>query len=144
MSEKQPRVIALCLVRQGERVLVQEFLPSDRPTPYYRPIGGGVEYGEASLEAARREVQEELGVVVRDLQLLTIVENIYEIEGRVGHQIAFVYEGHFEDESLYERAWLPGMEANGQPFRAVWKELASFDQARCPLYPVGLLALLRE
>jgi 8-oxo-dGTP pyrophosphatase MutT (NUDIX family) len=143
MVERYPRAAALCLVRDGTRVLVQEFLDPNLPLPYYRPVGGGIEYGEHSLDAARREVLEELGVEVGELRLLTTIENIYTIAGRVGHQIAFIYEGVFVDRSLYEQPWLPGLEANGEPYRAIWMELDAFDMEHTPLYPPGLLALLR-
>ncbi len=144
MSEIRPRAAALCIVRHGTRVLVQECLDEERPVPYYRPVGGGIEYGEHSLDAARREVQEELSTDVSELRLLTIIENIYTNgSGQVAHQIAFIYEGVFTDRSLYEQPWLPGLEANGQVYRALWKELDEFDMEHAPLYPPGLLALLR-
>jgi 8-oxo-dGTP pyrophosphatase MutT (NUDIX family) len=143
MIEQYPRAIALCLVWNGNRILVQEYHDPEHPAPYYRPVGGGIEYGEHSLDAARREVLEELGVEVAELRLLATIENIYSINGRVGHQIAFVYEGEFVDRSLYEQAWLPGLEANGQAYRALWMTLEEFDMERVPLYPPGLLALLR-
>lgn len=38
--------------------------------------GGHLEYGEMLVEAAQREIKEELGIEVIDLRLLTIAENI--------------------------------------------------------------------
>jgi 8-oxo-dGTP diphosphatase len=38
--------------------------------------GGHLEYGETIIDAARREMMEELGIEVPNLTLLTVVENI--------------------------------------------------------------------
>jgi ADP-ribose pyrophosphatase YjhB (NUDIX family) len=75
---------------------------------FYSPPGGGVEFGERAVDAARRELREELAAEVCGLTLLGVLENIFTFEGQPGHEIVFVFEARFADAALYERevsAW---------------------------------------
>lgn len=58
---------------------------------YYFPVGGRVKAGETSEEAAKREVFEELSVVVEGLKLRAIVELFFCSEDSHVHEICFVY-----------------------------------------------------
>ncbi len=58
--------------------------------PFVIPAGGGMEYGEHSLETAIREIREELGVDVQPL-FLGVVENHFTHHGMQGHTIEFLY-----------------------------------------------------
>ena len=135
------RATAIVVVWRGDQLLVSEGFDRVKGTSYYRPLGGGIEPGERSHEAAARELREEVGFDVVDLTLLGVLENLFTVDGRPGHEIMFVYQGRFEDPRAYEAAELRGIEANGDPMRAVWRPLRSFnDDER--LVPEGLMALL--
>ena len=55
-------------------------------------VGGRIKVNESSLDAAKREVEEELSFKVDKLTLKGIVENFYKnTEGNV-HEMCFVYE----------------------------------------------------
>lgn len=54
-------------------------------------IGGSVELGESHREAIVREVDEELGATIRDLTYVDVIENIFRINGVLGHEIVIVY-----------------------------------------------------
>ncbi len=136
------RVIALCVFRHGERILVFEGYDSRTGAYFYRPLGGGVEPGETTRETVVREIAEELGLQVVEVKLLGILENLFVLEGRPKHEIVFVYDGRFEDETVYDREVLHGREANNAPIRAEWRELNSFDE-RYRLVPEGLRELLQ-
>ena len=136
------RVIALCIFRRGERILVFEGYDSHTGARFYRPLGGGVEPGETTREAVVREIAEELGLHAVDLQFLGILENLFTLEGKAKHEIVFVYDGRFADETVYGREALHGREANNAPIRAEWRELNSFDEEG-RLVPEGLRELLR-
>ena len=48
------RVLALGIVRQGDRVFISEGYDPVKQQTFYRALGGGVEFGETSLEALQR------------------------------------------------------------------------------------------
>jgi ADP-ribose pyrophosphatase YjhB (NUDIX family) len=143
LTAQRIRAVALCAVMNGDRVLVRHHVDQQRQRVFFRPPGGTVEYGEHSLDAVRREVQEEIGADVTGLRLLGCVENIFQYEGETGHEIVFIYRADFVDPTFYDRAAVDGQEADGQDFVAVWLPLAAFTPEQ-PLYPTALLELLRN
>lgn len=138
----QIRPIAICVLRRGNQILVMEVPDVVKGTMGYRPLGGGIEYGEYTRDAVQREIREELGVEITDVVHLGTTENIFTHMGALGHEVVFVYEGRFPEAGLYESDFVQGVESDGGLIRAVWKSLDDF--AREPLYPNGLLELLSE
>ncbi|MBK8470438.1 MAG: hypothetical protein IPL45_11850 [Actinomycetales bacterium] len=47
-------------------------------------------------------MREELGASIRDLVYLGVVESISSMNGRVGHEIVFVYSGRIDPEPARE------------------------------------------
>ncbi|MFT4215368.1 MAG: NUDIX domain-containing protein [Microbacterium sp.] len=64
---------------------------AENPRGYHRLIGGSVEVGETHRDAIEREVREELSAAIRELRYLGVVENIFRIDGTVGHEIVIIY-----------------------------------------------------
>lgn len=136
------RPIALCIFRQDDRILVFEGYDPIKQQTFYRPLGGGFEFGETSEAAVRREIQEELGTDIAELRLLDTLDNVFVFNGKPGHEIVRIYAGALMDRSLYARPELPVTEANGETIKVVWKRIAEFN-SQMPLYPDGLLGLLK-
>ncbi|MGA2488925.1 MAG: NUDIX domain-containing protein [Anaerolineales bacterium] len=143
MREAIIRSIAICVCRDGDRILVAEGHDSKKSQTFYRPLGGTIEFGEHGDETVRREFREEIGADMTEVRYLGMLENIFTYEGRGGHEIVLVYDGHLCDSSMYAKEIIQGDEF-GQPFRAVWKRLGEFGPGKPPVYPDGLLALLRS
>lgn len=142
MGKKQRiRPIALCLLRQGERILVHEGYDSVKPQAFARPLGGGIDFGETSRAAVIREIKEELGADITDVKLLGIVESIYHYQGEPGHELVFVYDGQFVDASLYQQDSLEVVEGERR-FKAVWRSPQELEQAKILLVPEALIDLL--
>jgi ADP-ribose pyrophosphatase YjhB (NUDIX family) len=137
------RPIAICILHHDDEILVMEARDESRDLTFYRPLGGGIEFGERSVAAVRRELREEIGAELEAVSLLTILENVFEFEGEAGHEIVFVYAATFADPSLYERRAFVVTEGS-TTLPAVWRRLSEFDMAEAPLYPDGLLAYLRD
>src|SRR5687768_15149006 len=135
------RVVALCVFRRGESILVTEGVDPVTRARFARPIGGAVEEGERSADAVVREVREEIEREVTALRLLGVLENHFTYQGRPGHEIVFVYEAQFVDADAYERAELP-MREPGWDSPALWRRLDAFGPD-CRLVPEGLAELLR-
>jgi 8-oxo-dGTP pyrophosphatase MutT (NUDIX family) len=59
---------------------------------YYFPVGGKIMAKEQSLDAAKREIAEELGLEVDKLNFIGLLENFYEVSGVSTHEICFIYK----------------------------------------------------
>ncbi|MBI3913148.1 MAG: NUDIX hydrolase [Chloroflexi bacterium] len=140
------RGLAICVFRDGNRILVGEGYDPIKRETFYRPLGGTIEFGERAEETIARELREEIGAEVEGLKFLGVLENIFTFAGKPGHEIVFVYDGKLSDRSLYARAELIGVEIEegGASFKAVWKSLDEFDPVRAPVYPDGLVELLKN
>lgn len=137
------RVKVVCLFLNGDRLLAIDAFDPTRKQRFWVPIGGRVEFGETSRQAIVREVQEELSAEITDLRLLGVLENLFTFDGEDGHEIVFVYDGRFADESMYAGGSLTGREANNISFAAHWIHPFDPDHDR-PLYPDGLQELVRS
>ena len=142
MSAPSIRAKAVCVVRRGDEILVNEAYDPTKGETFYGPLGGGVEFGERAAAAVRREMREEVGVELADVALLGVLENIFTYDGRPGHEIVFVFEARLADPALYGREAIEGDE-EGLRFVARWVPLDRFAAAGAgPLYPEGLYELL--
>lgn len=134
------------MFRNGDKILVYERYDPRTGKRFYRPIGGGIDFGELSREAMVREIREELNAEVTDLCFLGVLENVFTYVGRPGHEILLMYDARFEDESLYEQPTLEAYEeTSDRHFEATWKSLDYFRSSDShSLYPNGLLELLSK
>ena len=139
----QIRPIAICVFRNSNSILVFEGHDSVKGETFYRPLGGGIEFGESSETTVQRELKEELNVDVGNLRFLGVLENIFTFNGNSYHEIVMVFDGALTDSGLYAQAEIHGKEANGDNIRAIWKSLDEFVSGKSILYPDGLLSLLR-
>lgn len=137
------RAIALCVLRNCDRILVAKGFDPQKQESFYRPLGGGIDFGETSQDAAVREIKEELDVDICEPQLLGVFENIFVYEGQPGHEIVFVYDAKLVDASLYEQPSLLALEGERQ-FEAQWVALSEIAAGDVPLYPTGLLEILQD
>ncbi|MEV4142062.1 NUDIX hydrolase [Amycolatopsis sp. NPDC049691] len=133
------RPIALGLIRRRAQILVFEGRDDVKGETYYRPLGGGVEFGERSDEALKREFREELDADVKVGELLGVLENVFAWRGNPGHEIAFVYAAEFVDPELYAK---DEMKILDDPATARWVDLDDFKSGDKILYPNGLTELL--
>lgn len=143
MDTTRIRPIAVCLFQSENRILVSEGFDAVKQDYYYRPLGGGIEYGETSRAAVVREIREELGAEIENVRLLGVLENIFVYEGEQGHEIVFVFDGEFADKSLYERDRLNGYEQEADiKFQTKWFSLDKITENGGRLVPAGLLELI--
>ena len=54
------RILALGLIRDGDRIFISEGYDPGKQQTFYRVLGGGVDFGETSRDALQREFQEEI------------------------------------------------------------------------------------
>ena len=142
MKEEKIRPIAICVCHHENHILVAEMYDTVKRETFYRPLGGTIEFGERGEEAVRREFMEEIGAHLEDISYLGMLENIFTCEGLRGHEIVLVYDGILAEKSLYTREVILGDEL-GIPFKAIWKNIDGFTAGTPPVYPDGLLELLK-
>jgi ADP-ribose pyrophosphatase YjhB (NUDIX family) len=143
MDPSRIRPIAICLFRHGNRMLVSEGFDRVKQSYYCRPLGGGIEFGESSRAAIVREIREEVGVEIENLQLLGVLENIFMYEGQPGHEIVFVFDAEFADKMLYESEELDcDWQEEGIWFKAKWKSVAEIAESNMRLVPEALAQFL--
>jgi 8-oxo-dGTP pyrophosphatase MutT (NUDIX family) len=142
MAKPKPRVVALALIRRPGRneILVSNSRDEVAGVSFQRPFGGGVDFGERSEDALRRELLEELGVELGALRPAGVVENLFVFEGLPGHEIVLLYEAELADPSLYAREVFTGVEV--RPKIGTWRDLDDSEND-VPLYPPGLADRIR-
>jgi ADP-ribose pyrophosphatase YjhB (NUDIX family) len=144
MSAAHIRVLALGVIRNGDRMLLEHGFDSVKQSRFFRPPGGGVEFSESTSAALRREFREELSAEIHEPRLLGVLENLFEYEGVPGHEIVFVFESRFVDASLNTRQTFVIEEDPNRPIEATWLSLEDVCSTGQPLYPTGLLELLQN
>ena len=143
MPEPRIRNIAICVFHHQGRILVNAFHDPVKQQTLFRPLGGGIEFGERSADAIVREICEELNLPIRNVRLLGTLESLFTYLGKPGHERVQVYDAEFVDPEVYEQAGLNGQESNGERFTAVWLDSAGLTCGGV-LVPEGLHELLRS
>jgi len=125
--------------RNDREVLLSRLRDDEADETFYRPVGGGIQFGELSEEALVREFQEELSVAVADCELLDTLENTFTFRGTEGHEIWFLYAVDIAEDWPYERDAFEGAE-DGESFPVEW--VVTDDLHDVTVYPAELPGLL--
>jgi len=142
MKPQKIRPLAICVFRHEDRILVAEGRDEIKDETFYRPLGGAIEFGEYARDTLVRELREEIGAEIGDLQYLGALENVFTYMGEQGHEIVLVFDGAFVDRAFYRQERIDGNEDGLGAFVAMWKPLSFFEPGP-PLYPDGLIDLLK-
>jgi NADH pyrophosphatase NudC (nudix superfamily) len=86
MQPQRIRPLALGIFLHEGKLLVFEGYNAVKDQTFYRPLGGGIEFGEYGVQAFIREIQEEIGAAVVNPRYLGLCENIFTLDGEVGHE----------------------------------------------------------
>ncbi|MEM9970183.1 MAG: NUDIX domain-containing protein [Pseudomonadota bacterium] len=135
------RVIALGLPFRTGKLLASAVTEDNGIVKGWRPLGGGVEFGESVEHALEREFAEELGAETRVLSRLAVFENLFEHHGAKGHEIVFAFEVALDEPGLASAEAFQ-MQDNGYVNNARWIPWTEFVEGRERLLPDGLLTLV--
>ncbi|OHX29923.1 NUDIX hydrolase [Bacillus mycoides] len=136
-----PRAKAFGIAIQQERLLVQEYRTGDET--YYRPLGGAIELGEKSADTIIREFKEELHAEIEVTNYLGCLENIFHLDGEIGHEIIQLYSLRLLDTSLYEMELLNIKDEQTASY-AKWVPITAFIQKEKILYPDQILKYIQK
>jgi 8-oxo-dGTP diphosphatase len=121
-GRRQQRVSAYGILRDGsDRLLLVRAAPYLTVAGRWFLPGGGVEHGEAPLDALRREVAEESGLVVGDATLAGVLSDTWPIpDGTLLHTVRLIYRVERWEGTLRS-------EAQGSSDLAQWFRRAELD-----------------
>ena len=138
MEPRGQVIKAMALIRRprdGALLVSAETNPDG--SPFHRPLGGHVEFGEYALDTVRREFQEEIGQALTDVRLAGVLENIFQWGGATQHEVVFIFTAGFADAAAYQIAEQTILDLRDIT-RVIWR---AADAAGPPLYPTGVAAL---
>lgn len=139
------RQAALCLFRRGDTYLISEIIDPVGGAILHRPPGGGLEAGETPEQAVRREVLEELGIRLTDVELLGSIDHVWYWKGRELRERAWLFAASAKDDPRLDRGeTIELLEADGDRFKTLWRADDAPEADLPPLCPPGLSDLLRR
>lgn len=140
-TPNQIRVLALGLIRDGDRTFLAEGYDSLKRQTFYRALGGGVDFGESSYNALQREFQEEIQAELTNIQYLGCLENIFTYNGQLCHEILQVYQCDFVDPTFYQLGPIVFPEGDRKK-RALWLDISHLKSGKLRLVPEQFLEYL--
>lgn len=134
-KKRDIRVIALGLIQDENRIFVSEGYDPVKQSIFYRALGGGVDFGETSLEALKREFKEEIQADLTNIRYLGCIENIFTYNGQPGHEIIQLYQCDFADAKFYQLESLVFSESEHHQHTALWIDISRFKVGELKLVP---------
>lgn len=135
----QIRGLSIAIIKNNGRILVSPGYDKEKNQHFYRLIGGGIEFGETSMEALEREMKEELDAELINHKLVATLENIFTFNGDPGHEICFIYEAEFSDSTNYEIEEFRILDSTIDS-KAIWIELKEIKDKN--IFPEGVVNFL--
>lgn len=132
------RVLALGIIQDGDRIFISQGYDPVKQTTFYRAMGGGVDFGETSLEALKREFQEEIQAELTNIKYLGCQENLFVFNGKQGHEILQIFKCDFVDQKFYQLESLTFAEGERKK-TALWVNIERFKSGELLLVPEQFL-----
>lgn len=124
------------IIKYNGRILLHK----NRNDEFYAIPGGRIKVGEDSISALKREFIEEMGIDINIGKMLGVIENFFEYNNNKYHEIMYVYEGEFKENSeLYKEDVITGLEKN-ENLDFIWKTLEEIKEL--DIRPVGLKEIM--
>ena len=137
----QIRTLALGLIRDGDRTFLSEGYDPVKQQIFYRALGGGVDFGETSYDALKREFQEELQAELTNIKYLGCIENLFIFKGQQGHEIIQLYQCDFVESKFYKLEQLEFTEGESKQ-TALWMNIEQCKSGEVHVVPEQFLEYL--
>lgn len=141
MHPNQIRVLALGLIRDGDRTFLSEGYDPVKQQTFYRALGGGVDFGESSYDALKREFMEELQAELKNIKYLGCIENLFTFNGKAGHELLQLYQCDFVDSKFYQLEQIEFAEGEYKK-TALWMDIKQCKSGELRIVPEQFLEYL--
>lgn len=139
------RTLAICIFYHQGRILAAKGYDTLKDEIFYRPYGGGIEFGEKAEEALKREVYEETGYGIHDVTFIGVSENIFTFNGKPGHEIVFLFDAKFDDSAVYELEVVNGVEdSKMHELEGHWLHVNQVANDVVKVYPDGIAEAIKS
>lgn len=129
---KEIRPVVLGIVKKDNKILVSEGFDKVKKQTFYRCLGGGIEFLETSVEALKREYQEELHIDIEIENFCGISENIFTYQGKKAHEIILFYNIKIKEDDYKEKYHIVDDNCETD---AYWVDIKEFKDNKKILYP---------
>lgn len=136
--EEKIRFLSLGIVKKDDRLFLCQGFDPIKQEVFYRAMGGGIEFGETSLEALRREFFEEIKAEITNIRYLGCLESIFMFRGQPGHEIIQLYECEFVDPYFYKTERLTFQEGEKEK-TALWIDINLCKSGELKIVPCRFL-----
>jgi 8-oxo-dGTP pyrophosphatase MutT (NUDIX family) len=102
MGKSRIRPISLGLIQHQGHLFVSKGHDTVTNKVFYRFLGGGIDFGETSVNALKREFQEEIQAELTNIEYITCLDNIFVCNGKPGHELIQLFRCHFADPDFYQ------------------------------------------
>ncbi|MBT9316152.1 NUDIX hydrolase [Leptothoe spongobia] len=127
MGKPRIRPIALGLIKHQGHVFVSKGYDTIKDQAFYRFLGGGIDFGETSIDALKREFQEEIQAELTNIEYLTCLDNIFICGGKPGHELIQLFRCDFVESCFYRLDHAYPLIEGKETKEAIW---ISIDQVR--------------
>jgi 8-oxo-dGTP pyrophosphatase MutT (NUDIX family) len=135
-----PELLSLCLIAHEDALLVGEDSDPGNGEIYYRPLGRHVEPGESPQEAVVRELLEEIGADLCEVEYVTSFDNHFTMDGTSQFERVHVFRAALCVPDRFSGPEVPLLGPG--PRRVLWKSLRDFREGQAVLFPLALRTLL--
>ncbi|MBE9068405.1 NUDIX hydrolase [Leptolyngbya cf. ectocarpi LEGE 11479] len=142
MGKLRIRPIALGLIKHQGHVFVSKGKDTVKDIEFYRFLGGGIDFGETSINALKREFQEEIQAELTNIQYLTCLDNIFTHQGKPGHELIQLFRCDFVDSRFYDLEHTYTLIEGKKQHDAIWIPIAQVQSGVLNLVPEGCHAYI--
>lgn len=94
---KRIRPIALGLIEYEGHIFVSRGEDRKTKETFYRFLGGGIDFGETSESALKREFLEEVQAELTAVEYVSCLDNIFVYNGKPKHELIQLFRAQFVD-----------------------------------------------
>lgn len=142
MGKPRIRPIALGLISHQGHVFVSKGYDTVKDEAFYRFLGGGIDFGETSVDALRREFQEEIQADLINVEYLTCLDNIFTCDGKSGHELIQMFRCDFADPKFYRLSHTYSLIEGKETKEAIWISVEQVLAGKLNLVPQSCHAYL--